>query len=279
MCGSRDTRVFGMRLNKRQGLRPRQAQGIAVTIKKCHDCGLVFPDPLPIPESLADHYGIPAESYWARLPDWDPAYFGREIAAAKRLIDFKPGMKALDIGAGSGGAMLSLAHAGFETWGIEPSASFREYAVTKRNVPSERLLHAALEDSEFEENSFDFITFGAVLEHLFDPHASLTKALSWLKPGGVIQAEVPSSDWLVGRLVNAYFRLRGTNYITNLSPMHSLFHLYEFTLRSFADFRVVEHWIEVCSQPHIPGALKPLLAQVMKRTGTGMQLTVFIGKK
>ena len=28
----------------------------------------------------------------------------------------------------------------------------------------------------------------------------------WLKPGGIIQVEVPSSDWLMPRLVNAFFR-------------------------------------------------------------------------
>jgi hypothetical protein len=52
MCGSTDFRMLGMRLSASQGLRPRRAEGIAVPVKRCLDCGLVFPDPQPVPENL-----------------------------------------------------------------------------------------------------------------------------------------------------------------------------------------------------------------------------------
>ena len=115
-----------------------------------------------------------------------------------------------------------------------------------------------------------------MLEHLFDPGGALRKASAWLRPGGVIQAEVPNADWLIPKLLNRYFRLRGTNYVTHLSPMHSPFHLYEFTLRSFRCFDVVKHWYDVCSIPHVPGALKPALRRLMDKTNSGMQLTVYV---
>jgi SAM-dependent methyltransferase len=227
---------------------------------------------------LAEHYGIPAEDYWGDIPKWTPAYFKREIAAAKRLIDFQPGMKALDVGVGSGAAMLSLEHADFEAWGLEPSAPFRKFAIATRGVCKNRVQLAAVEEAEYPAESFDFITFGAVLEHLYDPRAALQRALNWLKPGGVIQVEVPSADWLIPKLVNAFFRLRGTNYVTHISPMHSPFHLYEFTTRSFRDFNVADHWLAVCGIPHVPHVLHPALRWIMERTGTGMQLTVYLRK-
>src|SRR5205085_2091982 len=82
------------------------------------------------------------------------------------------------------------------------------------------------------ENFFDFITFGAVLEHLYHPAACLEKALQWLKPEGILQVEVPSSKHLVSKLINIYFTLIGTNFVTNISPMHAPFHMYEFSLKS-----------------------------------------------
>lgn len=275
MCGSRDFNFLGMRLSASQGFNPRRAEGIGVPIKQCGSCGLIFSDPQPIPENLSDHYGVPADDYCGKDPSWTPDYFSRQIRAAKELITFIPGMKALDIGAGTGLAMRSLAAAGFDTWGIEPSEPFRRRAIEKGAVP-DRIHLAGIDDAIFEPNSFDFITFGAVLEHLFNPHGSLDKALGWLKPGGVIQVEVPSSDWLIAKLANAFFRIRGTNYVTHVSPMRSPFHLYEFTLRSFRDFEVVRHWYEVCSITHVPSPLRPLLRWWMELTNTGMQLTVYL---
>ena len=110
------------------------------------------------------------------------------------------------------------------------------------------------------DNSFDFITFGAVLEHLYDPAFALDRAMKWLKPGGIIQAEVPSADHLMSKLLNFYFKLRGTNYVTHISPMHSPFHLYEFTPRSFARFDLVHHRYEVLQHPPCPRPLHPRFA-------------------
>ncbi len=274
---------MGLRLNGTQGARPREASGIAVSVKKCRDCELVFADPQPIPALLSDHYGVPPDAYWsANAFEWSPGYFAEEIAAAKRLLPFRQGMTALDIGAGLGKAMQSLTHAGFDAWGIEPSAPFFQRAATR--IGTERLQLAAVEDAHFEAASFDFITFGAVLEHIYRPSAALANALHWLKPGGIIQVEVPSSAHLMSKIFNLYFRLMGTNYVTNISPMHTPFHLYEFGLTSFErngrinGYEIVEHLYQVCDIYHVPKALHGPLRWWMARTNTGMQLTVYLRK-
>ena len=66
MCGAgrERHRVMGLRLNASQGRSPRSASGIAVSVKRCADCGLVFADPRPVPADFADHYGAPPEDYW-----------------------------------------------------------------------------------------------------------------------------------------------------------------------------------------------------------------------
>jgi 2-polyprenyl-3-methyl-5-hydroxy-6-metoxy-1,4-benzoquinol methylase len=227
-------KILGQRLNTSQGMRPRRKSGITVSIKKCRNCRLIYSSPLPVPFDIQDHYGIPPESYWhAGYFVLDPNYFAGEIKTARTLLDFKPGMRSLDIGAGIGKCMIALKNAGFDAWGFEPSKPYYERALSKMNIPPDRLRLGMVEEMEYEPGSFDFITFGAVFEHLYHPAASLEKAFRWLKPGGVIHIEVPSSKYLASKMVNFYYRLIGTNYVSNLSPMHVPFHLYEFGYDSF----------------------------------------------
>src|SRR5665213_3659506 len=107
MCSTTARRTHGLRPNRSQGMRPRRVSGVAVSIIECGNCGLLFPDPVPYPENLADHYGIPPRDYWTSVTTWSEGYFESEIATAKRLINFRPGMTALDIGVGLGKGMRS----------------------------------------------------------------------------------------------------------------------------------------------------------------------------
>jgi 2-polyprenyl-3-methyl-5-hydroxy-6-metoxy-1,4-benzoquinol methylase len=287
MCGdsTEKHKILGQRLNQSQGVHPKRKTGISVSVKKCTKCELIYSSPQPIPFDIQDHYGTPPEQYWKpSYFEWAPNYFAYEIKIAKQLLPFREGMKALDIGAGLGKAMISLEKAGFETYGFEPSEPFYERAVSKMNINPERLKLGMIENVDYPENSFDFITFGAVVEHLYHPAASIEKALKWLKPGGVMQIEVPSSRHFVAKLINMYFRLKGTNYVTHISPMHHPFHLYEFGLKSFEElskrigFKIVKSEYYVCNVYNIPKVLHPMLKYYMKRTNTGMQLTVWLSK-
>ena len=286
MCGSPPTehRIIGRRLNGHQGAFPKRKRGISVSVSKCQRCSLVFADPQPVPFDLQDHYGLPPESYWLdeyfQLSD---KYFSEVIAKHRELAGFVPGMTALDIGAGLGKAMIALERAGFDTYGIEPSIPFRERAISRLGVDPERLMAGGVEEAEFSPAKFDLITFGAVLEHLYDPSASIAKALQWLKPGGFIHIEVPSSKWLIGRIINAAYRVQGSDFVGNISPMHTPFHLYEFGVPSFEmngaklGYQIAFHEHMVCGT-YMPRFLDPLLKSWMRATGTGMQLSIWLRK-
>jgi 2-polyprenyl-3-methyl-5-hydroxy-6-metoxy-1,4-benzoquinol methylase len=288
MCGS-DTsrhRIIGQRLNQSQGLFYWKKHGISVTVKECKTCGLIFSDPMPVPENIQSHYGIPPESFWSEEDfAWSSDYFSTELSALRELMTIEKGMKSLDIGAGLGKCMISLEKAGFEAYGMEPSIPFFERAIQHMNISNERLQLGMLEEVDYPEGYFDFITFGAVLEHLYDPAAGIARALKWLKPRGIIHIEVPSSRYFAGKLINLYYRLTGSRFVVNISPMHSPFHLYEFDTRSFRElglqqrFEVVRHQHFVCSIRFFPGFIKPFLSAYMKWTNTGMQLVVWLQKK
>ena len=238
MCGSNSSyhKKLGNRLNKSQGYSPKNKLGVSVSIQKCNNCGLIFSNPLPVPFDIQNHYGTPPDKYW--IPEYfeyEPGYFKSQIEQAKKLLSFKNGMKSLDIGAGIGKAMISMAKAGFDVYGLEPSKCFYEKAISEMGIKKERLILGSIEESKYEKEYFDFITFGAVFEHLYSPSACLAKALSWLKPNGIIHLEVPSSNWLLAKLINMFYSISGTDYVTNLSPMHPPYHLYEFDLQSFVE--------------------------------------------
>jgi 2-polyprenyl-3-methyl-5-hydroxy-6-metoxy-1,4-benzoquinol methylase len=288
MCGDSTAShpVLGQRLNQSQGMRPRAKHGISVSVLQCPACDLIYANPQPIPADIQDHYGTPAETYWKpEYFQWTPEYYAPQLAALEQLMPQRPGMTALDIGAGIGKCMLSMEKAGFEVYGFEPSKPFFEKALSQMGIPPDRLQLGMVEDVRYPGNFFDFITFGAVFEHLYHPAQALEKAMSWLKPSGIIHIEVPSANHFIPKLINAYYRLIGVNYVTNISPMHSPFHMYEFGLKSFEklahrlNYELIKYEYSVCDIYSIPKVFHPLLRTYMERTNTGMQLTVWLRKK
>ncbi len=281
---SNDFKILGKRLNQSQGKKPQKKVGITTSIQKCKNCGLIFSNPLPIPNSIEDHYGVDPKDYWKEeYFKINPNYFTTEIKHLQELLPFLKGQKALDIGAGIGKAMIAMDNAGYDVYGFEPSSFFHQAAIEKMNIESQKLKLSSIEEAAYSNETFDFITFGAVLEHLYDPSESIKKALSWLKPGGIIHIEVPSSDWLIHKIINWSYHIRGLDYVANLSPMHTPFHLYEFSLASFKkhakanDYVIAAHNYFVC-QTYMPKTLDLLLKPLMKWTNTGMQLSIWLRK-
>lgn len=287
MCGSDRSfhKILGKRLNTSQGKNPRNKIGITTTVLKCQKCNLIFSNPQPIPNSINDHYGIPPESYWSEnYFQVNEEYFQGEVKIIKELLAFQKGMKSLDIGAGIGKAMKVLEKEGFDTYGFEPSTEFYDRAISRMGVKREKLKIGQIEDVDYDENTFDFVSFGAVLEHLYDPSESIKKAVKWLKPGGIIYIQVPSSNWLTSKIMNAYFKVIGSDYVSNISPMHEPFHLYEFSIKSFQEhakvngYEIAKEQYFVC-ETFLPRLFDPIVKPIMKKTNTGMQLSVWLRKK
>lgn len=285
MCQSESLRVLGKRLNGPQGKTPWRRIGITTTILRCNRCQLIFPNPLPVPADLRDHYAIDPDHYWGDVAhEESPHYFERQISVLRSLVPDQDTIVALDVGAGMGKCMRALERAGIEAHGIEPSRTFHDACIQQTGIPADRLRCVSVEEAEFAPQRFDVVIFGAVLEHLPDPSAALKKALDWVRPGGFIHFEVPSASWLVGRMINGYYRLTGSGFVSNLSPMHVPYHLYEFTPRTFA-VHGAEHGYEVVHMDHfvcetfLPGPLDPLAKAIMARTGTGMQFSFWIKKR
>jgi SAM-dependent methyltransferase len=107
-----------------------------------------------------------------------------------------PPVRLLDIGAGGGRFVLAARAAGYEARGIEPSRRGAD-AAAQAGAPVDR---AGIEDAELEPGELDVISVWHVLEHLADPGGALSRAASWLRPGGWLLVGVPDLDSLQARL-------------------------------------------------------------------------------
>lgn len=289
MCGSQSEnhRILGRRLNTRHGLRPKKKIGIATTIMRCRKCGLIYANPIPIPKHIEQHYGVPPEDYWQdEYFTIDPDYLKSQIHRFELLYGASvqnANLTALDVGAGIGKAMVALSKAGFKVFGVEPSEPFYSRAISKTGVSVKQLTLTTIEHADFGESSFDFINMAAIVEHLYDPSSVIEKALTWLKPGGLIHVEVPSAAYLMSKLARLFYRLTGSDYVINTCPMHVPYHLYEFTPRSFqlhakANHYSIAHYEYYVCESYMPKVVKPLFNLAMRISKTGMQLAIWLRK-
>ncbi|WP_459500763.1 class I SAM-dependent methyltransferase [Bacillus sp. C1] len=107
------------------------------------------------------------------------------------LKHVKEGWKeVLDIGCSGGGLGAAIKEKGARVSGIDLFAE----AVEKAKGKLDHVIQGNIEtmDLPYEEEQFDCIIFGDVLEHLFDPWAVLEKVKPYLKSDGVILASIPN---------------------------------------------------------------------------------------
>jgi SAM-dependent methyltransferase len=241
---------------------------------------------MPVPTNVSQHYGVAPEEYW-REQYFEPSdeHFQGQIETFSRLWQGRGTPTALDIGAGLGKVLRALSRAGFDAFGLEPSKPFVSRALALGGIEPERLQLSAVEHAEYPRDSFDFVSFGAVLEHLPDPATAISRALDWAAPNGLIYVEVPSARWMTARVVNWAYRLQGLDYAANISPMHRPYHLYEFTLRAFheharrAGYRMAGYQWYVGDRTFLPTTVDPIARRLMRATRTGMQLEVWLTKR
>ena len=112
------------------------------------------------------------------------------------LLDFVPrkkGNRILEIGAGSGETLLKAKEMGLaeEIVGIELQTIEKS---NQSHPKMDRFIIGDIErmDLDFEENYFDVILCGDVLEHLVDPWQCLQKLRSYVREGGIIIASIPN---------------------------------------------------------------------------------------
>ncbi|MCM1185072.1 MAG: methyltransferase domain-containing protein [Lachnoclostridium sp.] len=115
----------------------------------------------------------------------------RELTAYIEEEEDAP-IKVLEIGCGMGATLghIQNRYPNAEVYGIE--LSDRVVHIAKNYLPSVEQGNIEKMSLWYPEGSFDYIIFGDVLEHLYDPRKVLMYIKKYLKPSGFILASIPN---------------------------------------------------------------------------------------
>ncbi|MEQ1757950.1 MAG: class I SAM-dependent methyltransferase [Vicinamibacterales bacterium] len=163
----------------------------------CETCGLLFVNPPPTADELAETYGPDGgwgDARGTRAEHAGESIVGRPGAGSWRhmfdgirteLDVTRPpaGSRVLDYGCGSGKFLDVLQDCGWSTFGIETAGA----EAFKRHQRLEAIPG---------EGTFDLILFHHVLEHLTRPLDVLQEAAAAVRPGGYLLVSVPRFDTL-----------------------------------------------------------------------------------
>jgi SAM-dependent methyltransferase len=134
----------------------------------------------------------------------------------RTISQYKRGGTILDIGCSSGGFLSTMKGPAWKLYGIEMEESTAERA--RSSTGAEVFVGDAI-DAPFLPASFDVITCFDVLEHVYSPRDFLTKALEWLKPGGIFYAMMPNIESWESRLFGTHwFGLELPRHLFHFSP-------------------------------------------------------------
>lgn len=107
------------------------------------------------------------------------------------LIDNNNNINVLEVGCACGATLLAIKnkYPNSNIYGIELNESAAKIARTFADVRAENVENSNL---SYEERYFDYIIFGDVLEHLYNPEKVLKNIKKYLKNDGFILASIPN---------------------------------------------------------------------------------------
>jgi SAM-dependent methyltransferase len=179
---------------------------------------------------LADRY--------AASPIGDVPYYERKLALTQAL--FRPEMKVLEFGCGTGGTAIQHAPyvAGYRA--MDSSERMIEIARDKENADTVRFEVGDFDETELVHGSLDMILGLSILHLLPDPEATIAKIYCALRPGGYFVSsttcvgsirilrliapigqalgKIPHLSWFTEDGLRAMIRSTGFEIVEDLQP-------------------------------------------------------------
>ncbi len=120
-----------------------------------------------------------------------PAEENAHLADLERVVEFAPGMRVLDVGAGTG-VMCSLLRRlpGLKLTALEPSPAMLALLQSKPELANVTAINGFCDEPQdierFGAGAFDRIVSRQVVNGLFDPLVAFRHWHHWLKPAGTV---------------------------------------------------------------------------------------------
>ena len=226
ICGGKSLKFLG----HRGGEAHRAGSGEKCRIVKCRQCHTIFPNPMPYPKGKDVRYSD-VEDYFENVMriDHDQHVEGGKLllAEAEKYLGLKGSF--LDVGCGRGEAVRAAKDLGWEAKGCDISDEYVNYAKDVNGVDA---ITGTLEQVNFPDDSFHFVSLVEVIEHLYDSKRTVEELCRVLKPGGILYVSTPNEESIYQTFGNLYYRLAGRDWVVNLCPTWDLYHIFGFSPRS-----------------------------------------------
>ena len=192
-------------------------------LERCPSCQTAFVNPHPTRAQIAGFFSNPK----IFLKTTDPE--GRERSMLKerdrRRREFTgyarfikkivPQGRVLDVGCGLG-LFLEMLGPGYERVGLEINPWAADYV--RQELQLEVLSQDAME-TDLAPQSFDIVTVMQTLDHFDHPGLFLKRAVSWLKPGGLLfLASLINMNSFCARLFQEDYRLLHPYHLAYFTP-------------------------------------------------------------
>jgi len=163
---------------------------------------------ITIPQEVFD-LAVEGSRFFQTISGHNPEVHARELLNTSRTLRpaellqrYCPlkGAKTLEVGSGYGlNLAVWVSDFGADAFGIEPdgvgfgtSLKASRLLLAANGIEPDRIVNAVGEQIPFPDNAFDIVYSASTLEHVQDPQRVLGEAVRVLKPGGILQFEVPN---------------------------------------------------------------------------------------
>lgn len=189
----------------------RPADRTEYEYRRCSTCGLVFLAPRPPEREIGVYYAHDYEPYIARYNPIVERFIRARTWREMRGFGF-PKPRVLEIGSSWGKYLLELRAMGADVVGVELSPEMCQEGSVRHGLD---IRQGTLEAQSFPSGSFDVVVMNHVVEHLYDPRATLAEVFRVLKHGGALLIKTPN----VETPERAWF---GSQWLAYEAPRHTV---------------------------------------------------------
>ncbi len=188
---------------------------------RCDDCGLVFLNPQPSDDELAQIYSA---DYFLGGNTGKSSQAVREIKQATARLYLSEisrycgpdSGRLLEIGCGDGDFLVTAQAAGWRVTGVEYSATACEKA--RQRLEQGEVFCGELQSARLEAEQFDLCVISDVIEHVRSPMDFLREIHRLLKPGGALFIATPSIGSWSARLMRQKWMEFKAEHLTYFDP-------------------------------------------------------------
>jgi len=187
---------------------------------KCSNCELVYMNPLPLQTFLnKEVYSLESGYQGNKENDLSKTFPNKKT---KDILKFlgknKIKGRILDVGCSNGEFLYHAKKRGFEAYGVELNSRTASIALKNGLNVFKGLLHEA----RFENDFFDIIFLGDIIEHVLSPRDFLHECKRILKNSGTIIISTPNLDCAWAKTTIFFYKTLGIP-CSSVTPPHHTF--------------------------------------------------------